>query len=547
MDGRYLPLRWVPAVALSTLLVAGCSLFSSDPDDPPPTGTATPLQSVAWKPVDRTALQAGGTLRIGISGFPLNFNPAHESNSDVDTSYLLSPTTGSAVRVTADGGWEVDKDYARSVKIVNRAPLQVRVRLNRDAVWQGGTAITVDDMVAFVKAHDGSNDKYQVSSTRGYDDIASVVRGADEFEYTVTFERPIADWPRFIYPAVPAAVSAKPKAFNTRFTDRAVPSNGPFVVRSINRKRGVITMEPNHRWWGEPPVLDRIVWRAAKPNVQVKAVVADELDLVQVLPADRATLSAITTKSVKVQVASGTEWTQLTMNGGRGPLRDVKVRQAVAHALDREALARLSTTGLDAAPVVPGSFVLVPGQAGYRDQSGELTHDLTAARKLLDGKKVKLTMPVPMRTATIKERARLIVAQLAKVGIQVVLEEVPDADYFTERIVPLDFDLATFSHEGSAFPVVDSQALFHPIDSAQNFTGIDDPATAKLWDQAAQSLSDDNRDAVVRKVDRRLFRDVPIVPLGVVPTVVAVRSDVANIGASQFALPRWTDVGLHKS
>ena len=40
-----------------------------------------------------------------------------------------------------------------------------------------------------------------------------------------------------------------------------------------------------------------------------------------------------------MQRAGGARWSHLTLNGGRGPLKDVDVRRAVAAAIDREALA----------------------------------------------------------------------------------------------------------------------------------------------------------------------------------------------------------------
>lgn len=562
MNGRY-SIRRVPAVAsfmTVSVLLAGCALFGGGAEDTAPVKkTQEPAPAVAWTAAKPSQIRSGGTLRIGTGALPANFNPEHASNSDADLTMLLSPTVGSAVRITADGSWEVDPNYARSVEVVDRDPLQVQVKLNPKAVWQAGTPITADDMIAYVKAHDGSDDAYQVTSTRGYDTIESVEAG-DEFEYTVTFDEPIADWPRFIYPALPQAVSSSAEKFNERFVERSIPSNGPFVVRSIDRKRGQVVMEPNHRWWGAAPKLDKIVWQAADPAVQVKAVDADELDVVSVPPEQIGALADQDVDGASVQVAAGTEWTQLTMNGARGPLADIRVRRAVALALDRTEIARLSVQGVDATPTVQGGFVLVPGQAGYNDRSKPIATDAKAAAALLDkagwalpsgatirerkGTELRLVMPVPTRTPTIERRAAAIAKQLGKVGIAVDLQSVPAADYYTGRIIPLDFDLATFSHVGSAFPVVESEALFHPLDSGQNFTGLDDDELADLWSDASSALTDKTRYAAVKKVDDRLFRDVPIVPLGVVPDVVVVRDAVVNIGASQFQLPDWTVVGF---
>ena len=553
MNGRRSILR-VSAVVLSAVLLTACTGGETEQETSP-----RPAPSVAWSTAAPAEVVDGGTLTVGLLGLPENFNPEHSSNSDIDLSLLLSPTTGSAVRITEDGDWEVDPSYARAVEVVSQSPLRVRVELNREAVWQGGTPITADDMIAYVKAHDGSDDDYDVFSTRGWDTISSVEQGRDEYEYTVTFDEPIADWPRFVYPALPAAVSSSPGKFNERYVDRFLPSNGPFIVQEVDRDRGRIVMEPNRRWWGAAPKLDRIVWQTIDPAQQVAAVAGGELDVATVQAEGFAALDGQQVDGAAIQVAAGTDWTQLTMNGARGPLKQTQVRRAVAAALDREALAALSSAPVGAVASVPGSFVLVPGQHGYVDQSDRIVHDVAVARDLLDdagwtvpadgmvrereGEPLRLVMPVPTNTPTIAARARLIAEQLAVVGIGVDLQSVPAEEYYSTRIIPLDFDLATFTHAGSAFPVVDAEALFHPLDSGRNFTGLDDERLAALWDAASTALSDEDRSASVQKVDQRLFRDVPIVPLGMVPRVVIVRDGVVNIGASQFLRPDWTRVG----
>lgn len=549
-----------------SLVLAGCSLLpGGGDDDASPAAPATPadrtLTSVGWTPVDRDEVATGGTLRLATEALPANFNPQHTSNADSEVARILEPTVGSAVRITADGGWEVDTDYARSVEIVEEDPLTIQVDLNRDAVWEGGTSITARDMVAFWKAQNGSDKDFEVLSTEGYDDITAVEPGDDEYSYTVTFDDPTTDWPRYVYPTLPANVSAKAKLFNTAFTDRSISSNGPYRVVSVERDSGQVVQEPNPRWWGAEPRLDRITWQSATPDVQLEAMQAGDLDAIDVpasLQADAHAADLADDEIVEGR-SSGTEWTQLTMNGATGPLQDVRVRRAVALALDRTALAAEAVTAIDVPPQVLGSFILLPGQAGYVDQSDLIATDVDAAAVLLDdagweadatgertreGESLTLTMPVPATTSTSRTRATLIAEQLSEVGIAVELEDVPDEDFFTSRIIPLNFDLATFSHEGSAFPVVDAKRQFYPIDSGQNFTGVEDDQLATAWDKGIAALDDTERFRVVKVLDKRLFRDVPLVPLGVVPEVTLAGSTVANYGPAQFAQPDWTAVGF---
>ncbi|MGW7385700.1 ABC transporter family substrate-binding protein [Streptomyces sp. NPDC054794] len=76
-------------------------------------------------------------------------------------------------------------------------------------------------------------------------------------------------------------------------------------------------------------------------------------------------------------------YTQLALNGSTGPLADERVRQAVAHALDRAALAKIVLTplGLPAVPV--GSHLALAGQDVYADNSGALGGQDTAQAQAL--------------------------------------------------------------------------------------------------------------------------------------------------------------------
>ncbi|MGA8987121.1 ABC transporter family substrate-binding protein [Aeromicrobium sp.] len=544
------------------LALSGCSLASSD--DSAPTPTAAPsasadegLRSTAWTVAARDRVATGGTLRLGADAMPRNFNPAHPEAANSDAGRLLAPTVGGAVRITTHGGWEVDPDYATSVEIADKDPLTIKVRLNPDAVWQGGTSITAADMIAYWKALNGSNQDFEVASTAGFEDISSVKQGKTKFDYTVTFSQRNAEWPRYIYPRLAANVTSSPKVFNKGFRDRAISSNGPFVVSAIDSKMGTITQEPNPRWWGTKPKLGKIVWQVADPALQAKAYAAGDLDAAD-LNADTYA-AASEAKGGVVQRAAGVDWSQVTLNGGRGPLQDADVRRAVGHAIDRDAIAKAAAAEFGASAEPLGSVILVPGQLGYVDSSGKLAYDPKKAADLLTkagwveepdgarkrkGKSLTLTMPVPAQTPRNSDRAKRIVADLGKVGIEVKLETVPAEKFFDRRIIPLDFDLVTFVRQASPFPVGPAKAQFYPVDSTQNFTGIGRDEIGKGWDVTIKTLDEQLRFTRITKLDKRLAEDPTVLPLAVTPIAVGVREGLVNYGAAQFEQPDWTLVGF---
>ena len=171
-----------------------------------------------------------------------------------------------------------------SVKVTDESPLTIQVKLNPKAVWGDGTPITSKDMVAFWKAQNGKNQDFAVSSTAGYEDISDVKADEDPYSYEVVFSGTTAEWPLYVYPRLPAKVTKSAKTFNSGFTKTAPPSNGPFLVRSINTATGTVTEKRNPRWWGAKPKLSSVVWRTATPDLQANAYSVDELDAINVDP-----------------------------------------------------------------------------------------------------------------------------------------------------------------------------------------------------------------------------------------------------------------------
>jgi len=555
---RAIPLPFVLVIALLSVAVVLAGgywwLGDGEPTGGPAAEASDALPTTAWSRARPDAVADGGTLRLAVGAMPDNFNPVQADGADASTAQVLGPTTGSPVRVTADGGWQVDTDYARSVDVVDKKPLRVRVRLNRDAVWQDGTPISTKDMTAFRRAMSGDVDRLEVASTDGFDDIKSVKRGG-RFEYTVTFDTPRSDWPLYIYPRLPADVSTRPKAFNRGFRAKTVPSNGPFVVASVDAKTGTITEKRNPRWWGRKPRLERVVWRIAEPDVQAEAFAADELDAVGV---DGTTYEEAA-DSGTVQRAGGARWSHLTLNGGRGPLKDADVRRAVAAAIDRNTLAADVGEEVGAPGRTVGSLLLVPGQSGYRDVATRaLTPGQDKARALLkeagyrqsdgkatrDGKPLTLTLPVPSKTPSSAARAKSIVADLEAVGITVKTPRVRAARFFRDAVVPLDFDLVTFTWTTSPFPVEAAERRFRPVDSPQNYTGVAAKSLNGRWADASAELDDDQRADRIHDLDTRLLRQAVMVPLTVLPEVVVVKDGLVNYGAATFEQPDFTTVGF---
>lgn len=525
------------------LVLSACSFFAEPSEE-----DFLPASDYVAVAADEVA--DGGTLTLGAVMMPSNLNPAHVEGLNTDAPNILAPTTGSAVRVLADGRWEVDKNYATSVSVIDRDPLIIEVELSPKAVWEGGTPITSKDMVSFVKAMKDSS--YHAAPHPAISDIDEVEVESD-LSYRVIFKRPNADWPAVIYPTIPAAVSSKRDVFNTLFIDRAVPSNGPFRVAEVSTATNTIRLERNPRWWGTTPKLDEIIWRFAESEILNTAFDLGELDMAPMLHMEKKAVP----EGATLRASASSSWSQLTLNGGRGPLADAKVRQAISLALDRDEFAedQLEYLGISGIPL--DTVVMMPGQIGHENLG--ITTDVGEAKDLLKeagwkvsegkaskgGETLELILPVPEAADIPERRAAIVTKQLAEIGITVKTEVVAADTFYEKRVIPLDFDLVTFTRRGSAFNVSQSRQWFTPLDSPQNFTGKASKAIGSAFRVAVTELDADKRVSAIGEVEEIAHAQASVVPLVVIPAAWVVRDGVVNYGPTQFEQLDWTVVGWH--
>ena len=247
------------------------------------------------------------------------------------------------------------------------------------------------------------------------------------------------------------------------------------------------------------------------------------------------------------------------MRASDGPLADENVRKAVASIVNREQIANTANSPVGVPAITQGSYIFMPGQDGYTD--GALPYDPDAGAQYLedagytkdgdswvkDGTALEFSVTVPADTATNIQRAEQIQADLGEFGIPVELVSVPVGGYFSDYIIPGDFEMVTFSWVGTAYPISSTRSLFTPVDSEQNFTGIADERLAGLWEQANNELDPEARLEIAKEIDSVLWESVPIIPIAPLPNVWAVSEGLVNWGATQFETIDWTIVGFANS
>ena len=137
--------------------------------------------------------------------------------------------------------------------------------------------------------------------------------------------------------------------------------------------------------------------------------------------------------------------TILAINNGKKQLDDVRVRKAIAAAIDRKAIIEGAAEGYG----VPIGSHYVPGAFGYVDTTGINPHNLDKAKALLAEAGVKLPLKLTMTLPPApyaRQGGEIIAAQLAKVGIEVKLQNVEWAQWLSGTYGNKQYDLTIISH-----------------------------------------------------------------------------------------------------
>ncbi|WP_369034934.1 ABC transporter family substrate-binding protein [Streptomyces adonidis] len=173
-----------------------------------------------------------------------------------------------------------------------------------------------------------------------------------------------------------------------------------------------------------------------------------------------------------------------------------------------------------------------------------------------DGKALTLRFVLPSGpgSATLRAVGDRIARMLDRVGIRTAVTKVSDDSYFKDHIASGQYDLALYSWPASAFPATDARPIYaKPVPAAdgslnveQNYTRVGTDQVDQLFDQAIATLDEHKSASLVRKADARIWAAGGSIPLFQRPQLLAVRKNVANLGAFGFQTPLYEDMGFLK-
>ena len=220
---------------------------------------------------------------------------------------------------------------------------------------------------------------------------------------------------------------------------------GPFTMDRWQKGDRII-LKRYPAYWGGKPALAEVTFRfISDPNAAHAALMAGDIDAFSNYPAPE-TLSAFEADPRFNVVSGSTEGeTILAINNGAPPLNDMRVRAAIAHAIDREALIGGAMFGYG----TPIGTHFAPHHPDYEDLTALSEYNPERAKRLLaeaglaNGFETTLKLPPPSYA---RRGGEIIQAQLAGVGITARIETLEWAQWLEQVFRGKDYGLTIVSH-----------------------------------------------------------------------------------------------------
>lgn len=207
-----------------------------------------------------------------------------------------------------------------------------------------------------------------------------------------------------------------------------------------------ITLTRNDSYWGDAPALQTATFKfISDPTAAFAAVMAEDVDVFTGFPAPENLPQFEADPRFQVLVGSTEGETILSTNNKQPPFDNLKVRQAVAHAIDRQAIIDGAMFGYG----TPIGTHFAPHNPAYVDLTGGSAFDPEKAKALLaeagfaDGFETTLHLPPPSYA---RRGGEIIAAQLAEVGIKAEIINVEWAQWLESVFRGKTFGLTIVSH-----------------------------------------------------------------------------------------------------
>ena len=509
------------------------------------------------------ARAAKDELVIGITQFPSTFHP--NIDSMMAKTYVLSMTRRPFTVYDADwqlmcmlcvelpsieNGLAVPETTAKGGR-----GIAVTYTIRRDATWGDGVPVTTRDVLFTWKV--GSHPMSGVSDMELYRRILAI-DVADDKTFTLHVDRLTFEYNAINdFDLLPAHLEEKHfgdvAAYKHRTTFDSDTTNqglyfGPYLIAEVAPGSHVV-LERNPTWWGQRPWFRRIVVRVIENTAAMEAnllsgaihMIAGELGLT----IDQAlALEKRHGRRFNFVYKPGLIYEHIDLNLANPILADRRVRRALIHAIDREAISRQLFEGRQ--PVAHSG--VSPLDWVYDETLPTYAHDTKKAARLLaeagwtvmrrgvrhdkQGRRLGLEIMTTAGNRTRELVQQVLQSQWKRLGIDVRIRNQPARVLFGETVTERRFPgmvMFAWISAPENVPRTTLHSAHVPTKannfSGQNYSGFANPEMDDLIDRIEVELDREKRRALWHRLQAIYAAELPVIPL--------------YFRANPYVLPKW--------
>jgi len=501
----------------TTTAAAPATTVAADTTVPPTTAPPTTVTTTQATTTTAAPASAATAVTIGLQLEPPTLDLTASPAAAIP-QVLLYNVYETLVRLQPDGSitgllaesWDISDDG-----------LVYTFNLQDGVVFHNGEPLTADDVVFSIN-NVVNNEEHPFTTTLS---PIEGVEATDASTVVLTLSQVSANLLFFLTQG--QGVILKESAIGS--IENSPVGTGPFRFGSWTVGDSIV-IERNDAYWGDPALLEKVTFRYINnPNALNNAMLADDLDVLAGVSAPE--LLAGFENDDRFEVLTGLTYGEivLSLNGRRAPFDDIRVRQAVSHAINRQDVVDLAYSGYG---TVIGSFS-TPLDPWYKDLTGVYPFDPDRARELLaDAGATDITLEMVLPPVSYASRSgEIIASQLADVGINVNITNVEWGVWLEDVFANYDFDMSIVAH-------------VEPLDLAQYgnadyYWGNDSPAVAPLLEAADAEPDAATRNALLSQVLDEITAQAADDWLFVLPALSVIRVGVTGY---KIDLPGSLDV-----
>lgn len=433
------------------------------------------------------AAHAKDGITVGLQLEPPHLDPTSAAAGAID-SVLYSNVFEGLTRFMADGSvvpglaksWDISEDGT-----------EYTFHLQSGVTFHDGTTMDANDVkfsLDRARAEDSQNAQKAL-----FADIADVMV-VDPMTVKVTLRQPNGSF--LFNMAWGDAVIVAPESIG-EIKQKPI---GTGAFKFANWVQGdKIDLVKNPNYWGSPAMLDGATFKfISDPTAAFAAVMAEDVDAFAGFPAPENLPQFEVDPRFQVLVGSTEGETILSTNNKMPPLDNVKVRAAIAHAIDRQAIIDGAMFGYG----TPIGTHFAPHNPDYVDFTGMSNHDPELSKKLLaeagypDGFKTTLKLPPPSYA---RRGGEIIAAQLRAVGIETEISNLEWAQWLEQVFRGKDYGLTIVSHTEPA----DINIYARP----DYYFQYDNPDFQKLMEDLNATTDPAGRSAILKQAQEVIAKD----------------------------------------